>query len=76
MAQYAHLSTPDPEFAALVGKVPPLDLKTDDIPALQERWIQYGQPAWKAAYLKRLRPGERFLPSNQFVVGVYVMICE
>ena len=58
MSQYADLSKPDPEFAALLEKIklprptPPLD-----IAAAQQEWIKHGQAPYVAYEKARLPLG-------------------
>jgi hypothetical protein len=57
MSQYAYLSKPDPEFAALPKQDNPhLELPVD-IPAAREEWIQNGQAPYAAYEKARLHPG-------------------
>jgi hypothetical protein len=56
MSQYAYLSKPDPEFAALPEQDNPhLELPVD-IPAAREEWIQNGQAPYAAYEKARLHP--------------------
>ena len=58
MSQYAHLSKPDPEFAALFEKInPPRPTPPPDIAAAQEGWIKHGQAPYVEYEKARLPPG-------------------
>ena len=58
MSKYAHLSKPDPEFAALLKKInlprptPPLD-----IAAAQQEWMERSVASYVAHEKARLPPG-------------------
>ena len=60
MSQYAYLSKPDPEFAALLERENPhLELPVPvDIPAAQKEWIEHGQVPYTAYEKARLNPGQ------------------
>lgn len=57
MSQYAYLSKPDPEFAALLEQdISHLELPVD-ITAAQKEWIEHGQASYVAYEKGRLRRG-------------------
>ncbi|KAH9026192.1 Alpha/Beta hydrolase protein [Lactarius pseudohatsudake] len=64
MSQYAHLSKPDPEFAALLEKVdrPAVSLEAPpvDVAAAQRAWIEHGQPQYAAQEKARLHPDAKY----------------
>jgi len=59
MSSYAHLSEPDPEFAAHLKQHPPLPFSLpDDVAAAQQGWIEHNQARFTAIEKGRLRPGQ------------------
>lgn len=59
MSSYAHLSDPDPEFAAYLEQHPHTPLSPpDDIAAAQRGWIEHAQPRMTAIEKGRMRPGQ------------------
>ncbi len=64
MSQYAHLSKPDPEFAALLEQwqtglpLASLQEPPTDIAAAQREWIEHGQQPYAGQEKARLRPGQ------------------
>lgn len=60
MSKYAHLSKPDPEFAAFLERYPlavPFAPPPVDIAAAQKGWIEHGQAPYVAHEKSRLCPG-------------------
>ncbi|KAH9050807.1 Alpha/Beta hydrolase protein [Lactarius vividus] len=64
MSQYAHLSEPDPEFAALLEKAGrpagTLEAPPVDVAAAQRAWIEHGQLPYAAQEKARLHPDARY----------------
>ncbi|KAH9027049.1 Alpha/Beta hydrolase protein [Lactarius hengduanensis] len=66
MSQYAHLSKPDPEFAALLEKIDRLGSAASieappvDIAAEQRAWIEHGQLPYAAREKARLHPDAKY----------------
>ncbi|KAH9074270.1 Alpha/Beta hydrolase protein [Lactarius deliciosus] len=63
MSQYAHLSKPDPEFAALLEKVDrsaSLEAPPVDVAAAQRAWIEHGQLPYAAQEKARLHPDAKY----------------
>ncbi|KAH9026196.1 Alpha/Beta hydrolase protein [Lactarius pseudohatsudake] len=66
MSQYAHLSKPDPEFAALLEKIDRLGSAVSieappvDIAAEQRAWIEHGQLPCAAREKARLHPDAKY----------------
>ncbi|KAI9458575.1 Alpha/Beta hydrolase protein [Lactarius psammicola] len=61
MSQYAHLSKPDPEFAALLEQItPPPATIPVDVAAAQREWIEHGQLPYIAQEKARLPPDAKY----------------
>ncbi|KAI0261587.1 Alpha/Beta hydrolase protein [Gloeopeniophorella convolvens] len=61
MSQYAHLSKPDPEFAAWLEQHPAVRFPPPtDIPAAQRAWIECGQPPIVVHQKSRLPPDAKY----------------
>ncbi|KAF8261414.1 Alpha/Beta hydrolase protein [Lactarius quietus] len=59
MSQYAHLSKPDPEYAALLERNPLVELPLP-VEAAQQQWQEHGHGPYAASEKARLRPDAKY----------------